>query len=327
MTKLPTVDIKTLFEAGIQLGHTTSRWNPKMEPYIYGTSGKLHVINLNYTSSFLQMAMQKIYDVAKSNGKILFLGTKTQAAESVKDYATKCGQFYVNHRWLGGMLTNWNTVKTSIKTLEKIEKLLEDEQQRDIYTKKELLDLTRKKDKLLRFIGGIREMNGMPDLMVVVDTNKEAIAIKEAVKLGVPVIAIVDTNCDPDNITIPIPGNDDGIKSIKLFCNFFADAALVGMEDSLVDSGVDIGALEEITTQSKSVVKFNSTSKVAGVQSEEIKINKNTNAEVSVADSKHKVSVTQPLKAGKKKTVSSPATTVEKAAKTIDSSSKESKKK
>ena len=328
MTRLPTVDIKTLFEAGIQFGHTKSRWNPKMAPYIYGISDKLHVINLNYTSSFLQMAMKKIYDVAKSNGKILFLGTKTQAAESVKDCATKCGQFYVNHRWLGGMLTNWNTVKTSIKTLDKIEQLLEDENQREIYTKKELLEFTRKQDKLLRFIGGIREMNGRPDLMVVIDTQKESIAIKEAVKLGVPIIAIVDTNCDPDNITIPIPGNDDGIKSIKLFCNFFADAALVGMEDSLAESGIDVGEIEEIQTKSKSVVKFNKNHKVTPLIVEEITMDQNINSETIVNKAQKMVSVKQPLKAQKKTTASAAPTQLEgKAAKTIAASSKESKKK
>ena len=289
MTKLPNVNITTLFEAGIQFGHTKSRWNTKMAPYIYGISDKLHIIDLNYTSSFLQMAMKKIYDVAKRNGKILFLGTKTQASEPIKDYATKCGQFYVNHRWLGGMLTNWNTVKSSIKTLEKIETLLEDDKQREIYTKKELLTFTRKKDKLLSFIGGIREMNGRPDLMVVIDTNKEHIAIKEAVRLGVPIIAIVDTNSDPDNITIPIPGNDDGIKAIKLFCEFFASAALIGMEDSLTESGVDVGEIEEIKTTSKAVVKFKRNHKVTTLPADDSKIDRTINGKAIATDTQNTV--------------------------------------
>jgi small subunit ribosomal protein S2 len=261
MVRLPEIDIKYLLESGVHFGHTASRWNPKMAPYIYGVSDRLHIINLNYTTSFLKIALKKIYEVAKAGGKILFVGTKLQASELISEYAQKCGQFYVNHRWLGGMLTNWNTVKDSIKTLESIEKLFDDTEKKEIYTKKELLDKSRKKEKLEKLLGGIRNLNGKPDLIVVVDTNKEHIAIKEAKRLNINTIAIIDTNCDPDEVDIPIPGNDDAIKSIKAFLWYFAEAALMGIEDGLVESGVDIGEAElDVATISKKIVKVNQKS-------------------------------------------------------------------
>jgi small subunit ribosomal protein S2 len=264
MARLPEIDIKFLLESGVHFGHTASRWNPKMAPYIYGTSDKLHIINLNFTTSFLKIALKKIYEVAKSGGKILFVGTKIQASELISEYAQKCGQFYVNHRWLGGMLTNWNTVKESIKSLDNIEKLLADPDSRQIYTKKELLDKERYKDKLLKLLGGIRNLNGKPDLIVVIDTNREHIAIKEANKLGVETVAVVDTNCDPDLVHTPVPGNDDAIKSIKAFLWYFSEAVLMGIEDGLVESGVDIGAEEDIVNTDKKVTKSTKKSEKIG---------------------------------------------------------------
>ena len=261
MARLPEIDIKYLLESGVHFGHTASRWNPKMAPYIYGVSDKLHVINLNYTTSFLKIALKKIYEVTKSGGKILFVGTKLQATDIIAEYATKCGQFYINHRWLGGMLTDWNTVKVSIKTLENIEKLFANPEKRDMYTKKELLDKSRQMEKLQKLLGGIRNLHGRPDLIVVIDTNKEHIAIKEAKKLGITTIAVVDTNCNPEEIDIPIPGNDDAIKAIKAFCWYFAEAALMGIGDALIESGVDIGESEiDVRDIHKKIVKTTKSS-------------------------------------------------------------------
>jgi small subunit ribosomal protein S2 len=266
MARLPEINIKYLLESGIHFGHTASRWNPKMAPYIYGTSDKLHIINLNFTASFLKIALKKIYEVAKNGGKILFVGTKIQASELISEYSQKCGQFYVNHRWLGGMLTNWNTVRESIKSLEGLEKLLADPDSRQIYTKKELLDKEKDKDKLLKILGGIRNLNGKPDLIVIIDTNKEHIAIKEANKLGIETIAVVDTNCDPDLVDTPIPGNDDAIKSIRAFLWYFSEAALMGIEDGLVESGVDIGSEENISNIEKKVKKSNNKPEKVGTE-------------------------------------------------------------
>jgi small subunit ribosomal protein S2 len=274
MVRLPEIDIKYLLESGVHFGHTASRWNPKMSPYIYGNVDKLHIINLNYTTSFLKIALKKIYEVARNGGKILFVGTKVQASDTIAEYAQKCGQFYVNHRWLGGMLTNWNTVKDSIKTLENIEKLFTDSEKRDMYTKKELLDKSRQMEKLTKLLGGIRNLNGKPDLIIVIDTNKEHISIKEAKRLGIPTIAVVDTNCDPDVIDIPVPGNDDSIKSIKAFLWYFAEAALMGIEDALVESGVDIGESEiDVRDISKKIVKVTKSSNKKSVNSLNIEVN------------------------------------------------------
>lgn len=251
MSKLPKVSAAELLDAGIHFGHKASRWNPKMAPYVYGVRDEVHIIDLNHTVPLLEIAMQRIYETVKNNGKVLFVGSKVQASDLVAEYAEKCGQFYVNHRWLGGMLTNWVTVSKSIKKLDKIEKTLADERSVAEYTKKELLDLTRKKDKLLKSFAGIRKIGGKPDLMVVIDTNKEHLAISEARNLNIPIVAIVDTNSDPENIDFPVPGNDDAIRSIKLYCKLFSEAALAGIEDALTDSGVDVGASAEVTDNMK----------------------------------------------------------------------------
>jgi len=264
MAKPKPVDIRELLDAGVHFGHKTSRWNPKMAPYIYGIRDDVHVIDLQQTVVLMQNALNVIYETVKKNGKVLFVSTKIQASDIVAEYAEKCGQYYVNHRWLGGMLTNWGTISGSIKKLDALEKILETEEEYAVYTKKEILEMTRKKDKLLKSLGGIRNIGTKPNLIVVIDTNKEHLAIQEALKLGVPIAAIVDTNSNPDNIDYPIPGNDDAIRSIRLYCSLFADAALAGVEEALVASGVDIGAMtdhEEKNRAIKNVSKLKQTKK------------------------------------------------------------------
>ncbi|WP_341758917.1 30S ribosomal protein S2 [Candidatus Tisiphia endosymbiont of Ptychoptera albimana] len=264
MSKLKAVNVRELLDAGVHFGHKTSRWNPKMAPYIYGIRDDIHVIDLQQTAALMQMALNVIYETVKKNGKILFVSTKIQASDIIAEYTEKCGQYYVNHRWLGGMLTNWGTISASIKTLDNLEKILENEEEYSVYTKKEILEMTRKKDKLLKSLGGIRHIGTKPNLLVVIDTNKEHLAIQEAVKLGIPIIAIVDTNSNPDNIDHPIPGNDDAIRSIRLYCSLFADAVLAGIEEALAASGVDLGSIathEEKNTNVKAITKLKPTKK------------------------------------------------------------------
>ncbi len=265
MSNLPKVSVSDLLDAGIHFGHKTSRWNPKMEPYIYGTKDNIHIMDLQQTVPLLQIALKKIYETVKSNGKVLFVSSKVQATELVAEYAQKCDQYYINHRWLGGILTNWVTISKSIKKLDNIEKVLDNAEDAISYTKKELLDLTRKKEKLIRSFAGIRNIGGRPDLVVVIDTNKEHLAIKEAVKLSIPIVAVVDSNSDPDNIDFPIPGNDDAIRSIRLYCSLFADAALAGIQDSLRDSGVDVGSATKAKKENTmdGVKKIDKTAKVS----------------------------------------------------------------
>lgn len=271
MSKLKPVNIRDLLDAGVHFGHKTSRWNPKMAPYIYGVRDDIHVIDLQQTAALMQMALNIIYETVKKNGKILFVSTKIQASDIVAEYAEKCGQYYVNHRWLGGMLTNWGTISKSIKKLDNLEKILESEEEAAGYTKKELLEMTRKKDKLLKSLGGIRNIDTKPNLLVVIDTNKEHLAIQEAIKLGIPIIAIVDTNSNPDNIDHPIPGNDDAIRSIRFYCSVFANAALAGVEEALVASGVDLGKLadhEEKDKTIKGITKLKPTKKFSKTSEE-----------------------------------------------------------
>ena len=264
MSNLPKVSVSNLLDAGIHFGHKTSRWNPKMAPYIYGVRDDIHIIDLQQTVPLMQIALQKIYEVVKNNGKVLFVSSKVQASDLIAEYAEKCGQFYINNRWLGGTLTNWGTISKSIKKLSTIEKILEDEEQIASFTKKEILDFTRQKEKLLRSFAGIRNISGRPDLIIVIDTNKEHLAVSEAIKLNVPIVAVVDSNSNPDNITYPIPGNDDAIRSIKLYCSLFADAALAGIQDSLTDSGVDAGLAKKVESKNlDGVVKIEKTAKVS----------------------------------------------------------------
>lgn len=274
--------IKDLLEAGVHYGHKTMRWNPKMAPYIYGVKNGIHILDLQKTAYLLKKALEVIYEVSKNNGRILFVGTKTQAQEVIAEMAKKCGQYYVNFRWLGGMLTNWPTVSRSIKTLRDLEAEIAkqealvagEEADRARLTKKEKLDLTRKAEKLNKALGGICEMGGRPDLLVVIDVNKDNIAIKEANKLGIPVIGILDSNSNPDGIMYPVPGNDDAIRSISLLSDLIANTVLNGMQDSLVASGVDLGAAENITnlrhTKSRSPAKVEAEAKSSEVKTEKV---------------------------------------------------------
>ncbi len=238
---LPEFSMRQLLEAGVHFGHQTHRWNPKMAPYIFGARSNIHIMDLSQTVPLLHQALVQIRDVAAKGGRILFVGTKRQASDVVKESASRCAQYYVNHRWLGGMLTNWQTISNSITRLRELDGILGSEDQTGL-TKKELLKLTREKDKLERALGGIKDMGKIPNLIIVIDTNKEALAIKEARKLGIPVVAILDTNCNPEDADFPIPGNDDAVRAISLYCDLMADAVLDGMTEGAISAGVDIGA-------------------------------------------------------------------------------------
>ena len=241
---LPEFSMRQLLEAGAHFGHQTHRWNPKMKSFIFGERANIHIIDLSQTVPLLHQALVQVRDVAAKGGRILFVGTKRQASDIVAQNAQRCAQYYMNNRWLGGTLTNWATISKSIARLRELEGLFDDDQEASGFTKKELLNLTRERDKLELSLGGIKEMGGTPDLMFVVDTNKEAIAILEAKKLGIPVIGIVDTNCDPDPIDFPVPANDDAARAITLYCELIADAALDGMTQGQSDLGMDLGAAE-----------------------------------------------------------------------------------
>lgn len=238
---LPDYSMRQLLEAGAHFGHQTHRWNPKMDRYIFGSRSNIHIIDLSQSIPLLHQALVKVREVAAAGGRVLFVGTKRQASDPVAAAAKRCAQYYVNHRWLGGTLTNWRTISGSIARLRELEGIL-DGGESGGRTKKELLTLTRERDKLELSLGGIKNMGGIPDIMFVIDTNKEAIAILEARKLNIPVIAILDTNCDPDGITYPIPGNDDAARAIQLYVDLIADSVLDGMAAGTVASGVDIGA-------------------------------------------------------------------------------------
>jgi len=241
---MPEVTLRQLLEAGVHFGHHTRRWNPRMAPYLFGVRNQVHIIDLEQTLPLLERALRAIRDIVAAGGRVLFVGTKRAAADIVADAARRCGQYYINHRWLGGTLTNWKTITASIKKLREIEERLAGETQG--LTKKEILQLTRRKEKLERALGGIKEMGGLPDILFVIDTNKEKLAVAEAVKLGIPVAAVLDSNSDPQGITYPIPGNDDAIRAITLYCDLVAAAALEGISAELAASGRDIGAAEEL---------------------------------------------------------------------------------
>ena len=239
---LPEFSMRQLLEAGTHFGHQTHRWNPKMERYIFGSRANIHIIDLSQSIPLLHQALIKVREVAASGGRVLFVGTKRQASDPVATAAKRCAQYYVNHRWLGGTLTNWRTISGSIARLRELEGVLDGADTGR--TKKELLQLTREREKLELSLGGIKDMGGIPDIMFVIDTNKEGIAIQEARKLNIPVIAILDTNCDPDGITFPIPGNDDAARALQLYCDLIADAVLDGLAAGQASSGVDLGASE-----------------------------------------------------------------------------------
>jgi small subunit ribosomal protein S2 len=241
---LPDYNMRQLLEAGVHFGHQTHRWNPKMAPYIFGDRNGIHIIDLAQTVPLLHQSLVAVRDTVAAGGRVLFVGTKRQATEVIARTAQQCAQYYMNTRWLGGTLTNWKTISNSIKRLRELENLLAEEASTG-FTKKEILNLTRERDKLELAIGGIKDMGGLPDLMIVIDTNKESIAIAEAHKLGIPVIAILDSNCNPDGITYPVPGNDDATRAIELYCSLFSGAVIDGIEQGAVSSGVDIGAQAE----------------------------------------------------------------------------------
>ncbi|MCK6453831.1 MAG: 30S ribosomal protein S2 [Alphaproteobacteria bacterium] len=240
---MPTFSLRQLLEAGVHFGHHTRRWNPRMAPYIFGVRNGVHIIDLEQTAPLLSRALQSVREVVAGGGRVLFVGTKRQASEKIAEAAKRCGQYYVNHRWLGGMLTNWKTISQSIKRLRELDEKLSG--QAEGLTKKELLNLTRERDKLERALGGIKEMGGLPDILFVIDTIKEDIAITEARKLNIPVIAVIDSNSDPVGITFPIPGNDDAMRAIELYCDLIADAVLDGLQAEIMHSGGDVGEAEQ----------------------------------------------------------------------------------
>ena len=236
---MPSFTMRQLLEAGVHFGHSTRRWNPKMEQFIFGERNGVHIIDLEQTVPMLFRALEAVRDVAAGGGRVLFVGTKRQAASIIAETAARCGQYYVNHRWLGGMLTNWKTISNSIKRLRAVEEQLAEE---DIgLTKRELLRVERERIKLDQALGGIKEMGGLPDILFIVDTNKEDIAVQEATKLGLPVIAVIDSNSSPEGVTYPIPGNDDAMRAISLYCDLVSGAVLDGLQAELVASGGDVG--------------------------------------------------------------------------------------
>ncbi len=239
---LPDFNMRQLLEAGVHFGHQTHRWNPRMATYIYGARSGIHIIDLAQTVPLLHQALVQVRDVVAGGGRVLFVGTKRQAQEPIKDAAKRSAQYFIASRWLGGTLTNWKTISNSIRRLRQLDELLASESQG--FTKRERLSLTRERDKLELALGGIKDMGGLPDIMFVIDTNKEAIAIKEANRLGIPVIAILDSNCSPDGVTFPIPGNDDAGRALSLYCDLIARAVIEGISVSQSSSGVDVGELE-----------------------------------------------------------------------------------
>ncbi len=242
---MPTFTMRQLLEAGVHFGHQTRRWNPQMGPYLYGARGGIHIIDLQQTVPMLHHALQSIRDIVAGGGRVLFVGTKRQASQKIKEAATLCGQFYVDHRWLGGMLTNWKTISQSIKRLRELQDQLD--QGAHGFTKKELLTLERERNKLELSLGGIKDMGGVPNVLFVIDTNKEAIAIKEANKLNIPVVAIVDSNSTPEGVDYLIPGNDDAQRAIELYCTLVSAAILDGLQAEMQSTGVDLGAAEKVT--------------------------------------------------------------------------------
>ena len=239
---VPTVSMQQLIEAGAHFGHQTHRWNPRMKPYIFGSRNGVHIIDLSQTVPLFARALDFVSSTVRAGGKVLFVGTKRQAQDPIAEAARRCGQHFVNHRWLGGMLTNWKTISQSIKRLKSLEEQLSGDTAG--LTKKEVLQLTRERDKLELSLGGIRDMGGIPDVMFVIDANKEELAIKEAGVLGIPVVAVLDTNVDPKGIAFPIPGNDDASRAVRLYCEAVSQAASKGHDEGVVDSGADIGSME-----------------------------------------------------------------------------------
>jgi small subunit ribosomal protein S2 len=245
----PTFTLRQLMEAGVHFGHNTRRWNPKMAPFLFGARNGVHIIDLDQTRPMLYRALEAITATVSKGGRILFVGTKRAASEKVAESAQRCGQYYVNHRWPGGMLTNWKTISQSIKRMRDIEGTMESEDLGKL-SKKEALMMSRDHEKLMRTLNGIRDMGGLPDMIFVLDTNKEHLAVAEAKVLGIPVVAVIDSNSDPDSITFPVPGNDDALRAIDLYCDLVADAVLEGLQVEVTASGADLGASAEAPVES-----------------------------------------------------------------------------
>ncbi len=241
---LPSFTMRQMLEAGVHFGHSTRRWNPRMKPFIFGERNKIHILDLQQTVPMLDAALKAMSDVTSRGGRVLFVGTKRAAADKIAETARNCGQYYVNHRWLGGMMTNWATVSQSIRRLRELEARMEGEEVGQL-TKKEVLQLTRERDKLEMTLGGIKEMGGLPDMLFVIDTNKEAIAVEEANRLNIPVIAIVDSNATPDGVDYVIPGNDDAMRAISFYCELAQAAVLDGLQTEMMATGVDAGGAAE----------------------------------------------------------------------------------
>ena len=242
----PTYTMRQLLEAGVHFGHQTRRWNPLMAPYIFGVRNGIHILDLTQTVPMLHRSLTALREVVASGGRVLFVGTKRQAQEPVATAARRCGQYFVNHRWLGGMLTNWKTISQSIKRLRELEGQLADPSVQHGFTKKELLNLSREREKLERALGGIKDMGGLPDILFVIDTNKEEIAVQEANKLGIPVVAVLDSNSDPRQIRYAFPGNDDASRAINLYCDLAVAAVLDGLQAEMSASGIDVGEIEDL---------------------------------------------------------------------------------
>ena len=240
----PAFTMRQLLEAGVHFGHSTRRWNPRMKPFIFGERNGVHILDLQQTVPMLGRALEAMRETTAKGGRILFVGTKRSAAEKVAETAKASGQYFVNHRWLGGMLTNWSTVSQSIRRLRDLEGRLDGDEVHQL-TKKEVLQLTRERDKLELTLGGIKDMGGLPDMLIVIDTNKESIAVTEANRLGIPVVAIVDSNASPDGVDFPIPGNDDALRAISLYCELSQAAIMDGLQQEFIASGGDSGASAE----------------------------------------------------------------------------------
>lgn len=251
---LPTFTLRQMIEAGVHFGHHARRWNPKMAPYIYGKKDNIHIIDLQKTYPMLYTALATTREIAANGGKVLFVGTKRQAQDIIKENAERCGQYYVNHRWLGGMLTNWKTVYKSISRLVKLNEMAEKNDYAG-YTKKEMQNLKKEQDKLNQELGGIMNMGGQPDLVFVIDTCKESLAIKEAKKLGIPVIGICDTNSNPEEVDLPVPGNDDAIRAIQFYCEMISAAVLDGMQAQIAAQGVKVEEMVENAEEAKPAKK------------------------------------------------------------------------
>ncbi len=241
---MPEFSMRQLLEAGVHFGHNTRRWNPEMRPFIFGVRNGVHILDLQQTVPMLDQALRTVREIVANGGRVLFVGTKRQAQSTVADAAKRCGQYYVNHRWLGGMMTNWKTVTNSINRLKELETIFA--MDKIPYTKKEILMLRREMEKLELSIGGIKDMAGQPDAIFIIDTNKEDIAVKEANKLGIPVIAVIDSNSSPEGIDFPIPGNDDALRAIELYCDLVSSAILDGIQAEMSSSGKDMGEAENV---------------------------------------------------------------------------------